>query len=124
MSFFGSVPRLALSEGNASAVLSLVLGRGGSSSRTTRNISSSPFSRNSFFENGGLPASSSYSNTPREYTSLRVSMSRLLNVACSGDMYCGVPTTPIPVSIVASVSVPPVAFATPKSITFTTGLSS
>jgi hypothetical protein len=52
-------------------------------------------------------------------------MSRLLKVACSGLMYCGVPTTPPkPVSMVASVSVPPVAFATPKSITFTTGLSS
>ena len=40
-------------------------------------------------------------------------------------MYCGVPiTAPKPVSIVCSVSVPPVALATPKSITFTTGLSS
>ena len=40
-------------------------------------------------------------------------------------MYCGVPTTPPnPVSMVCSVSAPPVALATPKSITFGTGLSS
>jgi hypothetical protein len=52
-------------------------------------------------------------------------MSRLFSVACSGDMYCGVPTTPPkPVSMVCSVSGWPVAFATPKSITFGTGLSS
>src|SRR5437868_15509415 len=101
------------------------LGRGGSSSRTTRSISGRPFFSSSFLENGGEPVSSSYSSTPSAYTSERVSMSRLLNVACSGDMYCGVPTTPPkPVSIVCSVSAPPVALATPKSLTFTTGRSS
>ena len=52
-------------------------------------------------------------------------MSRLFRLACSGDMYCGVPTTPPnAVSMVLSVSVPPVALAMPKSITFGTGLSS
>lgn len=40
--------------------------------------------------------------------------------ACSGDMYCGVPTIPKPVFSVFSVKTPPVALATPKSITFGT----
>ena len=57
--------------------------------------------------------------------SLRVSMSWLLTSACSGDMYSGVPTNaPKPVNSVLSVRRCPVALATPKSITFTTGLSS
>ena len=52
-------------------------------------------------------------------------MSMLLSVACSGLMYCGVPTTPPKaVSIVCSVRAAPVALATPKSITLGTGLSS
>src|SRR5262249_55220557 len=38
--------------------------RGGSCSRITRSISSSPTRSSSHRENGGLPASSSYSNTP------------------------------------------------------------
>ena len=37
--FAGSMPRLAAMFGRASAVLNFVLGRGGSSSRTIRNIS-------------------------------------------------------------------------------------
>ena len=54
-----------------------------------------------------------------------MSMSRLFRLACSGDMYSGVPTTaPNPVISVLSVSVCPAALATPKSITFGTGRSS
>ncbi len=125
VSLLGSVPRFADKVGRASAVLSLELGLGGSSSRTTRRISSSPFFSSSFRAKGRAPVSSSYNNTPSEYTSVRVSMSRLLNVACSGDMYCGVPTSPPnPVLMVWSVSGSPVALATPKSITFGTGFSS
>jgi hypothetical protein len=41
--------------GNASESLNFVLGFGGSSSRTERRTSSSPFFSNSFFENGGEP---------------------------------------------------------------------
>ena len=52
----------------------------------------------------------------------RVSMSSWFSSACSGDMYCGVPTTaPNWVERVSSVSRPPVALATPKSITLGTG---
>src|SRR5205809_4856182 len=52
----------------------------------------------------------SYSSTPSEYTSERVSMSRLFRLACSGDMYSGVPTmAPIPVISVLSVNVCPAA---------------
>src|SRR3989441_6993557 len=40
---------------------------------------------------GGSPASIWYSTTPREYTSERPSVRS--PVACSGLMYCGVPTT-------------------------------
>ena len=48
----------------------------------------------SFFESKGkLPVISSYSVTPREYTSVRVSMSRPESSACSGLMYSGVPMT-------------------------------
>ena len=36
--------------------------------------------------NGGQPVRSSYNSTPSEYTSLRVSTSRLPNPACSGLM--------------------------------------
>ena len=57
--------------------------------------------------------------------SLRVSMSSWFSSACSGDMYSSVPiTSPKPVNIVRSVSDCPVALATPKSITFGTGLPS
>ena len=48
--------------GNASAVLSLVLGRGGSTSRMTRKISNIPTFSSSFCLNGGLPVSSSSSH--------------------------------------------------------------
>ena len=52
-------------------------------------------------------------------------MSRLLKLACSGDMYSGVPTTALkPVASVFSVRCCPAAFATPKSMTFGTGRSS
>src|SRR5436190_2247279 len=55
--------------------------------------------------------------------SLRVSMSRPLWPACSGDMYSGVPIIwPKPVNSVLSVSSWPSALATPKSITLTTGV--
>ena len=40
---------------------------------------------------GGSPASISYSTAASEYTSLRASMPRS-PVACSGLMYCGVPS--------------------------------
>ena len=57
--------------------------------------------------------------------SLRVSMSSWLNSACSGDMYSNVPTmAPKPVTRVLSVKGCPAALATPKSITFGTGLPS
>ena len=59
VSLFGSVPRLAEMFGSAFAVLSRMLGRGGSSSRTTRSISNIPAFFNSALRNGGLPASSS-----------------------------------------------------------------
>jgi hypothetical protein len=52
--------------GNPSAVLSLALGFDGSCSRITRSISSTPAFSSSLRVNGGLPASSSYSSTPRE----------------------------------------------------------
>src|SRR6516165_2161324 len=55
--------------------------------------------------------------------SLRVSMSRPLCPACSGDMYTGVPIIwAKPVNIVLSVNSCPSALATPKSITLTTGV--
>ena len=57
--------------------------------------------------------------------SLRVSMSSWLTSACSGDMYSSVPTmAPKPVTSVLSVSGCPAALATPKSMTFGTGLPS
>ena len=58
--------------------------------------------------------------------SARVSTSTALKFACSGAMYSGVPRTlPNPVNSVCSVSCKPlVAFASPKSITFGTGLPS
>src|SRR6266404_5755424 len=57
--------------------------------------------------------------------SVRVSRSRLLNSACSGLMYSGVPIiTPCAVYIVCSVSGWCIALARPKSITFGTGLPS
>ena len=57
--------------------------------------------------------------------SARVSISTPENPACSGDMYSSVPTTaPNCVDIDSSVSLPPVALATPKSITLGIGLPS
>jgi hypothetical protein len=54
-----------------------------------------------------------------------VSMSRLFNSACSGTMYSSAPTIwPTSVNMVRSVSFCWVALATPKSITFGTGLPS
>ena len=54
--------------------------------------------------------------------SVRVSTSRLLNSACSGLMYSGVPIiTPWAVCSVRSVSGWCIALASPKSITFGTG---
>ncbi len=52
-------------------------------------------------------------------------MSSWFSSACSGDMYSSVPTTaPNSVNSVRSVSFGPAALATPKSITFGTGLPS
>ncbi len=48
--------------------------------------------------NGGSPASISYITQPSAYTSLRAVISRS-PIACSGDMYCGVPRL-IPVSVI------------------------
>jgi hypothetical protein len=57
--------------------------------------------------------------------SLRVSAARALISACSGDMYSNVPImVPYCVNSVRSVSRCSVALATPKSITFGTGLPS
>ena len=55
----------------------------------------------------------------------RVSASTPLSPACSGDMYKGVPINWAKcVYTVLSVNCWPIALATPKSITFTTGLPS
>ena len=68
--------------------------------------------------NGGCPVSSSYASTPNAYTSARWSMAGSA-VACSGDMYAGVPSaTPNDVrppwsALLDAES----AFATPKSVT-------
>ena len=57
--------------------------------------------------------------------SLRVSASKLLCPACSGDMYSGVPINWAKfVNSVLSVSCWPAALAMPKSMIFTTGVSS
>ena len=125
VSDLGSMLRFADRLGNSTAVLSLVLGRGGSSSRMTRKTSSIATFFSSSFRNGVLPESNSYRSTPSEYTSLRVSISKLFRLACSGDMYSGVPTTWFtPVFSSESTRLAPVALATPKSITFGTGRSS
>jgi hypothetical protein len=119
------VLRLAATLGRVSLVDSLALGRGASTSRTIRSTSSSAALLRLLRSIGVVPVSSSYSNTPSEYTSERVSMSRLFRFACSGDMYSGVPTTaPNPVTSVLSVRDWPVALATPKSMTLGTGWSS
>jgi hypothetical protein len=73
------------------SVLSFALGFDGSSSRILRRSSSKPALRNSLGSNGRAPASSSYSNAPSEYTSVRVSTASAVISACSGLMYAGVP---------------------------------
>ncbi len=60
----GSMSRLAAMLGSASAVLTLVLGLGGSTSRTIRSISRIAPRLNCFASIGGDPASSSYRITP------------------------------------------------------------
>ena len=98
---------------------------GGSSSRISRNtsVNAAAFTRSRVI--GVLPVSSSYSSAPRAYTSARVSTSRAESSACSGAMYSSVPiTAPISVYIVRSASLLVSALATPKSITFGTGLPS
>ena len=72
LNFFGSVPRLTAVSGNVSLLLSLILIRGGSSSRIIRSNSSIAADRRRVLSNGVSPVSSSYSSTPNEYTSLRV----------------------------------------------------
>ena len=60
--------------------------------------------------NGASPVSISYVTAPSEYTSLLASMSRS-PVACSGLMYCGVPSdNPV------CVRRPPPAFVTARAI--------
>jgi hypothetical protein len=66
LSFFGSSPRLAAIIGNCAAVLSRVLGLGGSSSRITRSISSNAALRTRSCSSGVDPVSSSYNSTPSE----------------------------------------------------------
>ena len=86
------MPRLAdTAVSVAPRAVSRVLGRGGSSSLMMRRISSNAASRNRSPSNGVVPVSSSYSSTPSEYTSLRVSASSWFTSACSGLMYSGVP---------------------------------
>ncbi len=68
--------------------------------------------------NGSCPLSSSNSMQPTEYRSDRAST--LLPSACSGDRYCGVPTT-MPVCVI-EVTPDCRARAMPKSITLTTPL--
>ena len=82
----GSVCRFAAMLGRVLVALSRVLGRGGSSSRTTRSTSNSAAFLNRSRSIGVEPVSNSYSSTPSEYTSERVSMSIWLKVACSGLM--------------------------------------
>ena len=61
----GSVPRLAETAVSvAPSEVSRVLGRGGSSSRMIRRISSNAALRNRSRSNGVVPVSSSYSSTP------------------------------------------------------------
>ena len=113
--------RLAARLGKVSEPLSFILGRGGSTSRTMRSISSRAPRLKSWASSGGEPTSSSYSITPRAYTSVRVSMSIEVGSACSGLMYVGVPTmTPMSAKLI-SVSFCSVALATPKSITLGVG---
>ena len=64
-SLAGSMLRLAAMFGSASAVLSFVLGRGGSTSRMIRSISRIAPRWNCLASIGGDPVSSSYSMTPR-----------------------------------------------------------
>ncbi len=66
--------------------------------------------------NGSRPVSSWKSMMPTEYRSERASTPR--PSACSGDRYCGVPTT-MPVCVI-EVTPDCMARAMPKSITLTT----
>ena len=118
-----SVRRRAAATCDASPRLETrVLGRGGSSSRMRRRISSNPAPRSSDGSKGCAPAKTSYRTTPSEYTSVRVSTSRPVSSACSGLMYSGVPIhCPSSVKRVRSVSLCDVALATPKSMIFGTG---
>ena len=65
--------------------------------------------------NGGSPASISYSTLASEYTSDRAVIS-FSAVACSGLMYCGVPSES-PVSVMRPPAAALTASAMPKSIT-------
>ena len=120
VSLAGSICRWAAIAGRRSfESLSRVLGRGGSSSRITRSTSSRAASWTRFWSAASSRSAARTGGRPGEYTSDRVSMSRLFSSACSGLMYSGVPTTaPNPVTSVCSVSGCPAALATPKSITF------
>src|SRR5207248_10242299 len=84
-------------------------GGGGGSFITCRSVSSlvTP-------QNGGRPASSSYSSTPSPYTSLAGPTSASRPCACSGDMYVGVPRI-APVSVIVSVPSSRI-LARPKSV--------
>ena len=68
---------------------------------------------------GSRPVASWNIITPSEYTSLRASMSCVRPLACSGDMYAGVPIT-MPVCVLP-VETPSelVSLAMPKSTTLT-----
>ena len=116
---------MAATVGNEPLVRNRRLGRGGSSSRMIRSTSSKAPEREAIFFKGRVTSQQFVENTPSAYTSLRVSISSWLIFACSGLIYSRVPTIcPYRVNIVLSVSDCSSAFATPKSITLGTGVSS
>jgi hypothetical protein len=96
---------------------SIAPGRVGSPVRIARSASSSVISPRPSC--GPRPHSSSYSTTPSEYTSVRVSIAPGSPAACSGLMYASVPTSwpSIVWSVLAASD--SVARAIPKSSTFT-----
>ena len=71
--------------------------------------------------NGACPASISNVIAPNANTSVRASISSLRPVACSGAMYCGVPSSAA--SCVSTVFDPRI-FEMPKSSTLTTSRTS
>ncbi|MBY0461371.1 MAG: hypothetical protein K2V38_28980, partial [Gemmataceae bacterium] len=79
--------RAAATFASVPLVLIRMLGFGGSSSLMSRTTSPNAAVRNRCRSSGVEPVSSSYSSTPSEYTSLRVSTPKAFISACSGLMY-------------------------------------